>query len=470
MRFVPRSLFSRVVLVLLSGLVIAQLLSLAIHLHERGELLYRASGMQSAQRIADIVKLLDPLAPAERRRVAAIFNAPPLLVSLDEARLRGQEGGLEASGQAGFFQAVLRRFLGDEWLIEVTFRQGAVQQSPMDGRAFQPPGMSGSGPPFGPGMHHVMEAGPSFVARVRLHDGSWVTFDTRQPEQTSDWPYRLLFSLLILLAAVVMLTLIAARWVTRPLNVLADAAEELGKDIDRPPLPETGPEEVSRAARAFNTMQSRLARYIRDRTRVLAAMSHDLKTPITRLRLRTELLDDGELKTKFSQDLEEMESMVGAALDFMRGLETGERAQPLDVTALLESLQADAQETGGQVTIEGGASKPYVGRAQALKRCLRNIVDNAVKYGKSAAVLVEDSPERLLIRVRDRGPGIPEQELERVFEPFYRVEGSRGRGTGGTGLGLSIARNIAQLHGGTLVVRNVVEGGLEAVLTLPRSG
>jgi signal transduction histidine kinase len=152
----------------------------------------------------------------------------------------------------------------------------------------------------------------------------------------------------------------------------------------------------------------------------------------------------------------------------MRGGESAEKPQPVDVNALLESLQADAQDTGAEVSIEGAASGPYVGRPQALKRGLGNLLDNALKYGNSAVMLVDDAPDRLIIRIRDRGPGIPEAELERVFEPFHRLEGSRSRDTGGTGLGLSIARQIAQLHGGTLKLHNLQHGGLEAVLALPR--
>jgi len=269
---------------------------------------------------------------------------------------------------------------------------------------------------------------------------------------------------------VIGVSLIAVRWATRPLNALADAAEELGKNIHRPPLAESGPLEVARAARAFNTMQARLVRYLRDRTRVLAAMSHDLKTPITRLRLRAELLDDPSLRAKFTGDLGELESMVGATLDFMRGLESDEAAKPIDVNALLESLQADLAETGGRVSIEGRPRKPYPGRPRALKRCLANLLDNAIKYGKSARVGVDDNDERLEIRIRDEGPGIPEPELERVFDPYYRVEGSRNRETGGAGLGLTIARSIAESHGGRLSLHNRTEGGLEARLTLPRAG
>jgi signal transduction histidine kinase len=320
----------------------------------------------------------------------------------------------------------------------------------------------------GAAMHFGSEPGFSFVAQVRLADGALVTFDSRQSAENAGWPYRLLLSLAVLLAAVIAVSLVAVRWTTRPLKALADAADELGQNLDRPPMPEKGPLEVVRAGRAFNTMQSRLARTIRERSATLAAMSHDLKTPVTRLRLRAELLEDGELKKKISQDVEEIESMVLATLEFMRGGETAERVQPVDVTALLESLQGDAAVLGGQVLLEGSTARPFVGRPQALKRCLGNLIDNALKYGKSATLSVEDAPDRLVIRVRDRGPGIPEGELERVFEPFYRIEGSRGRDTGGTGLGLSIARNVAQLHGGTLIVRNLKDAGLEAVLTLPR--
>ena len=193
-----------------------------------------------------------------------------------------------------------------------------------------------------------------------------------------------------------------------------------------------------------------------------------MKTPITRLRLRAELLDDTELRAKFVKDLQEMEAMVSAALDFMRGVDQHEPPQPVDIMALLESLQADAREVGGDVRIEGAAQSAYRGHAQTLKRCLSNLIDNAVKYGQRATIVVADSAGELAISVRDDGPGIPEPELERVFEPFYRLEASRNRATGGSGLGLTIARNVAQAHGGSLVLNNRPGGGLEAVLTLPR--
>jgi signal transduction histidine kinase len=472
MSFAPRSLFSRLVLVQLSVLIVALLLSFAIHMHERGEALAQASGMQAAQRIADIVKLLEPLGPEERLRIVQVFSAPPLKISLQQGPLDVAAPDSEGSARAMLFGVMLRRFLGDGRPAAVAVKEeqdGAP--APMAAAAkgqFMGPGAHGPWMAPGAAMHFGAQPGFSFVAQVRLRDGALVTFDSRQPAETAGWPYRLLLSLAVLLAAVVAVSLIAVRWTTRPLKSLADAADELGRNIDRAPMREQGPLEVARAARAFNRMQERLAGHVRERTATLAAMSHDLKTPVNRLRLRAELLEDSEVKKKMTQDLDEMQSMILGTLEFMRGEDTAEKPRPVDVNALLESLRADAQDSGAQVTIEGAASVPYVGRPQALKRCLGNLLDNALKYGNSAVMLVDDGPERLVMRIRDHGPGIPEAELERVFEPFYRLEGSRSRDTGGTGLGLSIARKIAQAHGGTLRLRNLKDGGLEAALALPR--
>jgi signal transduction histidine kinase len=450
------------VLVLLAGLIAAQLLGLAIHLHERGELLLQASGVRSAQRVADVVRLLESVGPAERRRIVGVLSAPPLIIRLDRGPIPPGEA---KSARAALFEAMLRRSLGADWPVEVMLAEGA----PADAwHMHGPPGKGGMGMPFDPAMHGPAQRGLAFVSQVRLRDGTLVTFDSRLPQETASWPYRVLLSLGVLLTAVVGLSLLAVRWATRPLNAFADAATELGRNIDRPPLAEAGPTEVASAARALNVMQTRLASYIRERTGLFAAMSHDLKTPITRLRLRTELLKDPELKAKFTRDLGEMESMVGATLDFLEGVERGEPSVPVDMAALLESLQQDLSEMRAKVRIEGEALKPYVGRPTALKRCLGNLLDNAVKYGGSASVKVDDNDIRLEIRIQDEGPGIPQSELEKVFEPFYRLDASRSRETGGTGLGLAIARSIAQSHGGRLTLANRADGGLEARLTLPR--
>ncbi|MDH4149808.1 MAG: ATP-binding protein [Betaproteobacteria bacterium] len=470
MNLLPRSLFSRLVLVLLGGLLTAQLLSFAIHMHDRGELLAQASGMQSAQRIADIVRLLDTMTPAERNKIVKVLSAPPLTVRLDRGPLSPPEAENEAGARAALFTSLLLRYLGDGRLVVVGMAQPGPYPGGGGGGMHRPQRGDGDADLTPPMMHYGARGGGlTFVAQVGLQDGTLATFDTRQLPATENWPFRVLLSIGLLLTAVIVVSLIAVRWATRPLKTLADAADELGRNINRPPLAETGPTEVVSAARAFNTMQSRLATYLRERTQVLAAMSHDLKTPITRLRLRAELLEDAQLRTKFGNDLQEMEAMVASALDFLRGMDNGETVRPVDVNALLESLQADLCETGGTVTIEGRAMGPYPGRPQALKRCFSNLLENAIKYGRSAQVIVDDGAERLQISIRDEGPGLPPEQLEKVFEPFYRVEGSRNRDTGGTGLGLAIAKNVVELHGGHITLRNHAAGGLEAVMALPRT-
>jgi len=465
MRWLPRSLFGRLVLVLLPVLVVAQLVGFALHMHERGEALSQASGLQSAQRIAGMVRLLDSLDAAQRRDITQVLSSPALSVSLERSALAEPEA--EQTARAALFAAMLRRFLGDGRPVAVSVSDAAPSE-PAPMRPFGGRGMHGGWAPPMAAAHYLGQPGLSFVAQVRLRDGALVTFASRLPEQTASWPYRLLLSLVVLLAAVIAVSLVAVRWVTRPLRTLADTAEELGRNIHRPALEERGPNEVARAARALNTMQSRLIAYLDDRTRVLAAMSHDLKTPITRLRLRAELLEDSALKAKIAADLEETQSMVDGALDYLRGAARDEAAKPVDVTALLESLQADMRVLGSEVTIEGAAAKPLRAKPQALKRCVWNLLDNAVKYGARARIAVDDDERRLRIRVLDEGPGIPAAEMDKVFEPFYRVESSRNRATGGTGLGLSIAKGIAEDHGGSLELGNRAEGGLEATLLLPR--
>ncbi|MDE2367572.1 MAG: HAMP domain-containing protein [Burkholderiales bacterium] len=468
MRLLPRSLFGRLVGVLAVGLVLAQVASAWINWSERDRMLVEVAGMQPVQRIADIVRLLDSAAPAERQRIAGILDAPPLVLRLGGSTLPPGTGD-EASPQARMVAAMLHAALGGERALRV-----AVTAHGPAGRAAAPPWME---------QHRMTMRGPrgearpgwgrgasgiGLVTRVQLADGLWVTFDTGLPRESASLPLRLLATLTMLLLIVLGLSFIAMRWLSRPLRVLAEAAEALGKNIHRGPLPEDGPTEVVRAAQAFNRMQARLVRYIDDRTRVLAAISHDLKTPLTRLRLRAELLDDGELRERFDKDLQEMQAMVTDALAALRGLEGPAQTVPVDMMALLESLQADSEELGRAVEIEGCARAPLLGDPLRLKRCVGNLVENAVVYGRRAHVAVDDAPAALTLRIRDEGPGIPAPLLERAFDPFFRLEGSRSRETGGTGLGLSIARSIAREAGGEVSLRNLPAGGLEACLVLPR--
>jgi signal transduction histidine kinase len=465
-RWLPRSLFGRLVLVLAGGLFVAQLLSAAINAAERERLVAGSFGMQPAQRIADVVKLLDALGDAERAQVVAVLRVPPLVLSLADApRVRTDA----ATGwQAAMFATRLRAALGDEREVRVQPREGFAPMAGMPGTVgggASPHGRMHGG---GPGMMGAGAGQAVLRTEVQLRDGRWAAFDTALPAAPQALPWRLVLSLGVLLLSVLALSYVAVRWVVRPLQRLTEAAEGLGQDLDRPALPEDGPREVQQASRAFNTMQQRLATFIHERTRILAALSHDLKTPLTRMRLRAELLDDDDLRTRFEADLKDMESMVTQTLEFMRGLGGNEPRQPVDVMALLESLQSDQEAFARVLHIEGHPVAPFVGVASLLKRGLANLIDNAVLYGGHATVRIEDSAAQLVLHVLDEGPGVAEAELERVFEPFYRLETSRSRATGGTGLGLGIARNIARTHGGDVVLLNRAEGGLDAVMSLPR--
>ncbi|HIC80537.1 MAG TPA: HAMP domain-containing protein, partial [Kiloniellaceae bacterium] len=258
--------------------------------------------------------------------------------------------------------------------------------------------------------------------------------------------------------------------ITRPLRALSGAAERLGRGENLEPLAETGPEDVRRTTRAFNAMQERLTRFVRDRTRMLAAISHDLRTPITALRLRAEFVEDAETRQKILETLEEMSGMIEAVIGFARDEATAEATRRVDLVALIQSQIDDLADQGEKVTfqtagIEGTLS--YDCRPTALKRLLHNLIGNALRYAGAARVSLIRDDQALSVLVEDEGPGIPAEQLEQVFDPFFRVEGSRSQDTGGVGLGLAIARSIAHAHGGDLVLENRPEGGLCARLTLP---
>jgi len=287
-------------------------------------------------------------------------------------------------------------------------------------------------------------------------------------------PLGLLLDIGVRLAALTLAAWIAASWLSRPIKRLAAAAQEIGRHIgtdagtaQRTALPEEGPRETREATRVFNRMQAQIRQQLDERDRFVAAVSHDLRTPLTRLRLRAEGLLDVRQQAQFRQDIGEMDQMISATLDYLRGAAAAESPVLLDVQALADSIAEDQQACGHDVQASGRAA-PLQAQASALRRCLCNLVDNAVRYGGAARIRLVDDAAALRIEVHDRGPGIPAAELDKVLAPFYRVEGSRNRQHGGVGLGLSIANDIVRQHGGTLSLRNADEGGLIAVLALPR--
>ena len=334
-------------------------------------------------------------------------------------------------------------------------------------------------PQPGPGMRHFDErhAGAKMggdATRAGLPPEMRQPPSMRQPPGMPPEPHPrhmlhpgLLLDIGVRLAALMLAAWIGARWLSQPIGRLARAARALGTDIRGAPLAEAGTAECREAPRVFNQMQSQICQQLDERDRFVAAVSHDLRTPLTRLRLRAESLPDDESRRRFSLDIEEMDTMIRSTLDYLRGAADAEALVQLDVQALLLSIADDQEACGHHVPVHGTAL-PIAAQPCALRRALGNLVENAIRYGGAAELHVIDSPTLLCIEVRDRGPGLAEAELVKVLAPFYRVEGSRNRDHGGVGLGLSIASDIVRRHGGTLKLRNGEGLGLVAMIALPR--
>ena len=376
------------------------------------------------------------------------------------------EGG-EPGGSAGGPGAPVPPFPADAGTIAPSDGPTGPGGAP-DVAAGGPPGGS---LPFGGPSGRFFARGPvgfpEVEVAVTLPDGAEVRFRADVPRAGPPLSIEIFVEVGVLTFVLGVVLYFMTRTITRPLTGLARAADAVGRGERQAPLPESGARELREATHAFNVMQERLHRYLDSRTHVLAALSHDLRTPLTRLKLRVETLDDDSLRERFGADLDEMIAMVANGLNLFKGLDD-EPPQAIDIGALLADLRREFAELGGTVEIEGAAKAPVVVKPQALKRCLTNLLSNAIKYGERATVVVEDG-EDLVLRVLDEGPGIPAESLEQVFEPFFRLESSRNSTTGGVGLGLGIARDIAQAHGGSLVLRNRSPRGLEAELTLPKA-
>ncbi|APW43741.1 HAMP domain-containing histidine kinase [Rhodoferax saidenbachensis] len=278
----------------------------------------------------------------------------------------------------------------------------------------------------------------------------------------------LLLDIAVRLGALLLAAWVGAKWLSEPIRRLAGAARELGRDIHRAPLREEGTTECREATRVFNQMQSRIRQQLEQRDQFVAAVSHDLRTPLTRLALRAEGLQDAQERQRFGRDILEMDAMIRATLDYLRGAADPEPLVLLDVGALVMSMAHDCQDCGQDVQVTGAITvRPVRAQVSALRRCLANLVENAVRYGVRARIRVADTAQGVRITVHDDGPGIPTDELDKVLAPFYRLESSRNRNSGGVGLGLATASDIAQRHGGSLHLTNAPTGGLAVTLMLP---
>jgi signal transduction histidine kinase len=464
MRPLLDSIANRVFLILLAGIVVATVTTTWLAARERQNTMRELRYQRVAERVEQIVDALDDAAPGARQIVLDAARNFGFDARLGDAAPAGSDSNPELVG-------ALRAQLGEDRGVVGSRNVSCPDGSNSNSGGGRPGGAAGAAPSG--------DADPSTniencrLIYVSLRDGEMLTLklkalrpnSARQrppPRSAIGGPYMLLF-----LGLIALLAYAVARMTAHPIKQLAIAAGELGQDIDQAPLPEQGPVEIRQAASAFNLMQARIRRQIQHRTHMLAAITHDLQTPLTRLRLRLEKVGDTELRDKLVNDLAQMQQMVQEGLDLARSMDSSEPMQRLDIDSLLDSVCADASDAGLEVTQSGRSYASIVAQPNALRRCLTNLVDNAIKYGHSAAVSIAIENGKVAIRIRDRGNGIPAAQLEAVFEPFFRLETSRSRDTGGTGLGLTIARNIAENHGATLTLSNFPDGGLQAVLLLP---
>ncbi len=474
MRLWPRSLAARTASVLLIGLMLVQIAGLTIHALDRIDMQQIQQTREVAGQIFSLYRAVAATAPEQRESVlAALHRGSGFAVVLSQAPPVTDLPPMPLGALRRFWMAVeagpLVRAdprLGGEQPDNAPERR-AWANSDFMRRNFGRPGV--------PPSDIIANGGVQWhrlVMGVRLGDGTWLNFDAGlgPPRPWHSPTFMGAFGLMTVVAAG--LTLWAVRRLTKPVRILAEAAEALGRDVNAPPLPENGPEEVATAAAAFNTMARRIRRFVDDRTTLLTAIGHDLRTPITRLKLRAEFMDDDELRGKMLADLEELEAMVAATLAFGRDARTAEQVVSLDLAELLRTILDEAgdahPEAAEKLHYDGPGHLTVRLRSLAMKRALTNLVSNAIAYGGSAQVRL-DAPggSAVTIMIEDDGPGIPPEELERVFEPFHRVESSRNRETGGTGLGLPIARDILRAHGGDVTLSNRPGGGLTARVTLP---
>jgi signal transduction histidine kinase len=417
LRFWPRSLANRTAIVLLAGLAAVQAGGLLIYGLDRMDLQRLAQAQNVALHLGSVYRSVVLAAPEDRQ--AALRELDPasrISASLDNAPVTS-----DLAPAPPPIQRVLRVSMQ---LIPVPpglrWRDLLIRGAPGDGR---------------------------LLVSLRLPSGDWLNLHLTMGRVLPFWSADFLIVFGVMSLAAALLVIWAVRQFSAPMRTLATAADRLGMDVNAPPLPETGTAEAAKAARAFNVMAERIRRFVRDRTFMLTAIGHDLRTPITRLKLRAEWMEDEEQQRKMLADLDELEAMVAATLAFGRDDANSEAPAPLDLAELLRTIvdeAADARPETAEHTRYAGPDHQVVrARPVALKRALSNLVQNALTYGAAAHVsLTPPQSGTISILVEDDGPGIPHSELERVFEPFHRLEPSRNRETGGTGLGLPIARNI----------------------------
>ena len=446
----PGSLASRTLIVMIVGLIISHLLSIAIYTTDRRSAINLVGGEHISERMITLARLIEGAPPEERNRLAKLASEKVLSVSL--ASEPNVSNALPESQEEQILSSVFADHLSARGVREFRLR---YRDAPAE--------KGGAVSEFVDGSHKLMQVS------LRLDGGGWLNCSALIKTTSSIWSLRFLLSLGVMTVAVIAVSGLAVYHINGPLRTFAGAERRLGTNINAPPLPVKGPLELRAAITAFNDMQERLKRLISDRRQMLAAVSHDLRTPITLLRLRTEFVENDSEREKMLATLTDMEQMVESILRFVRDDAAHEEVQSVDLVALINAICDDISDLGGKAAFSGPDKLVYPCRPIVFKRALTNLIENAVKFGGSASVRLRDTGENIQISVEDEGPGMPESQLEAVFDPFYRIESSRSRDTGGVGLGLSVARSIVDAHGGQIVLANRPTGGLQVMVELPHN-
>ncbi|WP_372994905.1 ATP-binding protein [Marinobacter sp.] len=472
MRLWPRRAGGQLALLLILVLLVAQIITIVILAGERQGALRSASLEHVLQRVADGYTLADTTDPERQERILRALSSPTLRLSIDPAPYLTED---RASG--------MTRRLAEELDLPVEQVRTAMEADEDDCLPDRDDHRDRERHDDEDDEHHEdeerhdeddhrddrHECPPVLGVSLALSSGQWFNARARPPAPSWLWLKATLTSVGITAVLLTLTLLLAVRRILRPMNELSRAAHAFGRG-EKVRIPEKGPEDVREVTRAFNQMQDQVGRAQEDRARLLAALAHDLRTPITSMRLRVEMLPEGEDRDRLLDSLREMQHLAEATLDFIRG-STTEQHRRYDLATLLDSLCGDLQEMGLAVHCQDSPRCVLQGQPEAVKRALRNLIENAVNYGEQAEVTLATTDTEAVVAIVDQGPGIPEAERERVFEPFYRLEQSRNRETGGAGLGLAIARTLIRGMGGEVRLGAGPGGqGLQVSVTLPKTG
>lgn len=450
-RFLPRTAAGQLIAVAMIALAISQAALIAILIDERQSAIRRWWTEYIIGRIASVVELLDETPEALHQKVLYASDTPLLTLFISDAGPGPEDGVDENSIYIQELRAMIQKEPAKVLVaLNDTPTSTEILQHWLAAWRSEPP----------------PESEPWLEAAVQLKNGKWLNLEVARRFRPPSLALVLVpvGTMLLIFGSMLVLSI---RRITRPIDRLAAAAEAFGRGEGAPPIPVTGPEEIRRAIEAFNDMRERLSRFVLDRTRMLAAVGHDLRTPITSMRLRAEFIEDEETRARILASLDEIQQMAEAALAFAREEVTSEPMRTVDLSALVQTVCEDQADMNRDVVYEEQARILYKCRPHSLTRAVRNLVENAVIHGKHARVSLNGPPQSIHITIDDDGPGIAASDMSRVFAPFVRLDESRGQETGGIGLGLAIARSIVRGHGGDILLQNRPEGGLSATIQLP---